>query len=568
MTNFNNTINETRNIITATNYIITQDLHNSLESGVLHINNCVSNTDVNKFYILFIKVLNKESKSLVYNYISYPSIFRESFALFIGLRALNNGNAYKEPGNFLSIIDENVLGRVEDALLYSNTSYKINELIDNLSKSYYPISNTQIFALINKLIYSTDVGSMALLTDLALKRDYKGFTSKILSSVNNYNTLVKYLNSDIVDSVSIINGCLYMVKDLENFILNVRNYRYNINTGPQAVRGHINSINNSLSMLDMEYRKSLYNHNNYHISSGIIDNRLRLNRDKFSFNNIHMNIGGVRWYSTTTKNMKNFNRIVDRHETSNTENNVSVINPDTEGIITVVHENAVIPVPDNKKKITVVARMSYNNANTMKQKILKDNKGKAGIYRWIRRDANKSYIGLTVDIKERMSKYFSVKFLQARIEKQQSLIYKALLKYGYSAFRLDILEYCDISVLKEREQYYFNYLEHSYNILQFSRSLKNYRHSPETIEKIKQIVSNRRHVPSPGMKVDIVDTNTKIQTTHESIRLAAKYMNTKHSSVLKRENRLKSRGESITPFIYNYRYAVTIKREGQEYGEN
>jgi len=38
-------------------------------------------------------------------------------------------------------------------------------------------------------------------------------------------------------------------------------------------------------------------------------------------------------------------------------------------------------IADNKNKITVVARMSYNNANTMKQKILKDNKGKAGIYR-------------------------------------------------------------------------------------------------------------------------------------------------------------------------------------------
>jgi len=160
-----------------------------------------------------------------------------------------------------------------------------------------------------------------------------------------------------------------------------------------------------------------------------------------------------------------------------------------------------------------------------------------------------------------MSKYFSVKFLQARTDKHQSLIYKALLKYGYSAFRLDILEYCDISVLKEREQYYFNSLEHSYNILQFSRSLKDYRHSRETIEKIKQIASNRIHVPLPGVKVDIEDINTNVKTTHMSIRLAAEYMNTKHSSVLNREKKLKNRGESTTPFIYNSKYAVTIKRK-------
>jgi len=35
-----------------------------------------------------------------------------------------------------------------------------------------------------------------------------------------------------------------------------------------------------------------------------------------------------------------------------------------------------------------------------------------------------------------------------------SAIYSALLKYGYSNFSLDILEYCEIDALIEREQYY------------------------------------------------------------------------------------------------------------------
>lgn len=49
---------------------------------------------------------------------------------------------------------------------------------------------------------------------------------------------------------------------MENFIEPVKNKGYNINAGPQAHRGRVNSINNFLSILDMEYRKSLYNHNN------------------------------------------------------------------------------------------------------------------------------------------------------------------------------------------------------------------------------------------------------------------------------------------------------------------
>ena len=82
-------------------------------------------------------------------------------------------------------------------------------------------------------------------------------------------------------------------------IISIKNRNYNINAGPQAHRGRVNSINNKLSRLDMEYRKSLYNHNNYHVSTGSVR---RLNKKKFSFNNIHMNIGSVRWSTTFSGN--------------------------------------------------------------------------------------------------------------------------------------------------------------------------------------------------------------------------------------------------------------------------
>ena len=42
---------------------------------------------------------------------------------------------------------------------------------------------------------------------------------------------------------------------------------------------------------------------------------------------------------------------------------------------------------------------------------------------------------------------------------------RALLKYGYSKFKLEILEYCKISNLIEREQYYLDNLKPEYNIL-------------------------------------------------------------------------------------------------------
>lgn len=62
---------------------------------------------------------------------------------------------------------------------------------------------------------------------------------------------------------------------------------------------------------------------------------------------------------------------------------------------------------------------------------------------------------------------------------------KALLKYGYSNFQLDILEYCEGSNLIEREQYYLDLLKPEYNILLIAGSSLGFKHKSETILKMK-----------------------------------------------------------------------------------
>jgi hypothetical protein len=44
------------------------------------------------------------------------------------------------------------------------------------------------------------------------------------------------------------------------------------------------------------------------------------------------------------------------------------------------------------------------------------------------------------------------------------VINKALKKYGYSKFKLEILEYCDIKITAKREQYYMDFLNPEYNV--------------------------------------------------------------------------------------------------------
>jgi hypothetical protein len=45
------------------------------------------------------------------------------------------------------------------------------------------------------------------------------------------------------------------------------------------------------------------------------------------------------------------------------------------------------------------------------------------------------------------------------------LINKALLKFSYSGFKLDILEFCNKGEVIAREQYYLGLLKPEYNIL-------------------------------------------------------------------------------------------------------
>lgn len=131
---------------------------------------------------------------------------------------------------------------------------------------------------------------------------------------------------------------------------------------------------------------------------------------------------------------------------------------------------------------------SYSNADTQKESILNDNKNKAGIYCWTHIESGKKYVGSSVDLYRRFTQYYNIKYI-IRTSKS-SYICRALLKYGYSRFSLDILEYCDTSILIQREQYYIDLLKPEYNILQVAGSLLGYKHTEESLQKMREKASN------------------------------------------------------------------------------
>jgi len=73
------------------------------------------------------------------------------------------------------------------------------------------------------------------------------------------------------------------------------------------------------------------------------------------------------------------------------------------------------------------------------------------------------------------------------------VIYKALLKYGYSNFSLEILEFCEASETISREQYYLELLKPDYNVLKTAGSSLGYKHSEDTLAKLKARVFSPEH---------------------------------------------------------------------------
>jgi NADH-ubiquinone oxidoreductase chain 3 len=168
----------------------------------------------------------------------------------------------------------------------------------------------------------------------------------------------------------------------------------------------------------------------------------------------------------------------------------------------------------------------YRNADTDKVKILIENKHKAGVYRWTNTQNGKSYIGSALDLKFRFIQYYNINHL---IDNNCMLICRALVKYGYSKFRLEILEYCDEKIRIERENYYLNLCQPKYNIVKQANSMpsrKGYRHKEETKSKIKNSQPTR-------ITVLVTDIVTKVETVYDSFHAAAIALNCSDAHISK-----------------------------------
>lgn len=126
----------------------------------------------------------------------------------------------------------------------------------------------------------------------------------------------------------------------------------------------------------------------------------------------------------------------------------------------------------------------YNDVDCLKKTILEENKGKSGIYMFTNKLTKDIYVGQSKNLYNRFLNYFNPAYLRRL---KNSIIGRAITKYGYSNFSLTILEYCDKTNLTAREQYYIDHLKPVYNILKKAGAYVDvFIHTKETKEKISK----------------------------------------------------------------------------------
>lgn len=110
-------------------------------------------------------------------------------------------------------------------------------------------------------------------------------------------------------------------------------------------------------------------------------------------------------------------------------------------------------------------------------------KNKSAVYIIICEPTQKSYIGSSKDVRKRIRSHWG---LLRNGKHTNTHIQRAFNMYGEENFIVEILEFCEESLLQDREQFFLNQFKPEFNIAKDTKAPMRYRkHSPETLVKLQ-----------------------------------------------------------------------------------
>lgn len=468
--------NKRNNSLSEHQYIISPQLHELLERGTTNDNKFLDKKSDGLYLVMF-RVLNKDSNVLICNYICYNLLFLQCLIFFFMVRVefstdmgLNEGNDYLIHLDYEFLKDED---RKKNKLFLNVSNKYYKDLLDYIASSDFTIEG--ILYRVNKLILISSSEEMSAIIESAYKKEYVRFINKVLSNKEGNNLLEESSQDSLMQEetpINMINGNLFVVKNIKLLIDNIKKKGYIVNGGPQAWRDQINSISSFLSCLDYDFRNSLYNHNRYHVHHENIESKLLLDKNKFSFNNIHMNLGKVRWYSTKINK-------------SGDLSSCREICLDCLDTLNWFYLN---------KGGFIISTNSLSLPNILEDKV--------GIYVYqLISDKNNIFIGLAYNVPERLVEH---RYCINNDINACPQFYDSVKKYGWDNFRLGILEYIDLprkviinkiairKFLLDREEFYLNKMSPILNINKLPISLIRRKQIKEMRKFIKALSKKKR----------------------------------------------------------------------------
>lgn len=144
-----------------------------------------------------------------------------------------------------------------------------------------------------------------------------------------------------------------------------------------------------------------------------------------------------------------------------------------------------------EKLNNIPAEFKFIGLNSNKLEIILNTKDKAGVYMFFNLINGNTYIGSSINLARRFRVHIS------NIGKVKLPLPLSINKYGPNNFAFLVLQFCsgdDIqNVCLSLEQYFIDLYKPKYNILKLAGSSQGYKHSPETIAKLKAMHMGKLH---------------------------------------------------------------------------
>lgn len=272
------------------------------------------------YMVVFNTIKHGDNIVLVYNYIPYLICF---FKLLLSYAAIEQKRCHfsEKKGGYLAkdyffIFDKQLSLKFPDMFIWQD---HINEATSEIGctdkENYVEYFGPKVSNLITLLkwcsrgrIVNVDFSELAGL-ELIKHLITKDRNNLILNLWQDREE--KYLK-EVLDKITfektynLLSRFIFIVSDLEHMTNSISNkLKMTVNQGPQKHRGQCSNISYILHRVDKGFRDSMLNHNrvfiNYGKQLGISTDRAYIPRHCFSFKNIHINLGKVRWYSAYTR---------------------------------------------------------------------------------------------------------------------------------------------------------------------------------------------------------------------------------------------------------------------------